>query len=75
MDRKTFVKNTALAGAASLLPKFSFAQVKGGDKLKIAIVGCGSRGTFDTRMMLIADKNIEIVAVADLFEQNIKTYE
>ena len=36
MDRKTFVKNTALAGAATLLPKFSFAQVKGGDKLKIA---------------------------------------
>ena len=52
MDRKTFVKNTTLLGTATaVLPKFSFAQVKGSDKLKIAIVGCGSRGIFDTKMM------------------------
>ena len=76
MNRKTFVKNTAFMGTATaLLPKFSFAQLKGSDKLKIAIVGCGSRGTYDTRMMLLADKNIEIVAIADLFEQNLTTYE
>ena len=57
MDRKTFVKNTTLLGTATaVLPKFSFAQVKGSDKLKIAIVGCGSRGIFDTTMMIKADK-------------------
>ena len=76
MNRKTFVKNTTLLGTATaVLPKFSFAQVKGSDKLKIAIVGCGSRGIFDTTMMIKADKNIEIIAVADLFEENLTRFE
>jgi len=76
MDRKTFIRNAAVLGtSAAAMPKFSFARVKGGDKLKIAVVGCGSRGVHDTGMMLKADKNIEIVAAADLFPQNIERFE
>ena len=39
MNRKEFVKSVSLMGAASMvLPKYSFAAVKGSDKIKVAVV-------------------------------------
>ncbi|PWM30873.1 MAG: oxidoreductase [Verrucomicrobia bacterium] len=67
MDRRSFVKIGSLAGTAALLPKFSFAAVKGSDTIKVGLVGCGGRGTGAFANMATADKNIKLVAVADLF--------
>ena len=50
-----------VAGAAAMMPKFSFAQVKGNDRIKVGLVGCGGRGTGATRNMIDADRNIKIV--------------
>ena len=42
MDRRSFVKNGAVLGAAAAaLPRFGFAQVKGSDRIKVALIGCG----------------------------------
>ena len=72
MTRNDFIKTAALAGAAGLaMPKFSFGAAKGSDRIKIAIVGCGGRGTDALRNMISADKNIEIVAAADLYSERI----
>lgn len=69
MTRKDFLKTAALAGAASMaMPKFSFGAAMGSDKIKIALVGCGGRGTDALQNMLAADGNIEIVAVGDLYQ-------
>lgn len=73
IQRRNFVKSGAILGtAAMVMPKFSFAQVKGGDRIKVGLVGCGGRGTGAFRDMVNADQNIELVAVADLFEDKLQ---
>ncbi|SDE61150.1 Predicted dehydrogenase [Pricia antarctica] len=74
--RRDFVKNTALfTGGAMLLPNlhmqgmFNSANDK---KLKIALVGCGGRGTGAAVQALSADDNVELVAMADAFEDRLK---
>ena len=68
MDRRNFIKNSAIIGAAAALPRFSYAQVKGNDRIKVALVGCGGRGTGVMCNMIAADNNIQLVAMGDLFE-------
>ena len=68
MDRRNFIKNSAIIGAAAALPRFSYAQVKGNDRIKVALVGCGGRGTGAMCNMIAADNNIKLVAMGDLFE-------
>ena len=72
MDRRSFVKNGAVLGAAAAaLPRFGFAQVKGSDRIKVALIGCGGRGTGATCNMIAADPNIKIVALGDLFPEKL----
>lgn len=72
MDRRSFVKNGAVLGAAAAaLPRFGFAQVKGSDRIKVALIGCGERGTGATCNMIAADPNIKIVALGDLFPEKL----
>lgn len=72
MDRRSFVKNGAVLGAAAAaLPRFGFAQLKGSDRIKVALIGCGGRGTGATCNMIAADPNIKIVALGDLFPEKL----
>ncbi len=81
MNRKSFIKTTATAAAAVSLVGCNsstakenpvFANVKGSDKIKVAIIGCGNRGTGVLRNMFAADQNIEFIAAADLFADQIE---
>lgn len=73
MNRNQFLKTAALASAAGLvMPKFSFGAAMGSDKIKVAIVGCGGRGTGALQNMLAADKNIEFVAAGDIYMEQIQ---
>ena len=72
MERRKFVKMGAVIGAAAAMPRFSFAQVKGSDKVKIGLIGCGGRGTGALINMLDGDQNIKVVAFADLFEDKLQ---
>ena len=75
-SRRDFVRNTALfTGGALLLPNLQMsgmANVLGDKKLKLALVGCGGRGTGAAVQALNADDNIELVAMADAFEDRLK---
>ncbi len=71
MERRNFVKASAALAATVALPRFSFAQVKGSDRIKVGLIGCGGRGTGATINMINADQNVKIVAVADLFPDKI----
>ncbi|WKX75250.1 hypothetical protein [Zobellia laminariae] len=75
-SRRDFVKNTALfTGGAMLLPNLhmsGMANVLGNKKLKLALVGCGGRGTGAAVQALTADDNVELVAMADAFEDRLK---
>ncbi len=70
MTRNDFLKTATLAGAASMvMPKFSFGAAMGSDKIRVALVGCGGRGTDALTNMIAADNNIEIVALGDLYKE------
>ncbi len=58
--------------AAASVPRFGFAQVKGSDRLKIGLIGCGGRGTGAAVNMASIDKNIKFVAFADLFPDKLE---
>ncbi|MFK5971797.1 MAG: Gfo/Idh/MocA family oxidoreductase [Flavobacteriaceae bacterium] len=74
-SRRTFCKNTALLSGAMILPTLqmnAMVNVFNDKKLKIALVGCGGRGTGAAVQALKADNNIELVAMADAFEDRLK---
>lgn len=73
-SRRKFVKNSALLSSAVLLPSFemrSMFNTIDDKKLKIALVGCGGRGTGAAVQALNADDNVELVAMADAFEDRL----
>ncbi|MGB7394685.1 MAG: Gfo/Idh/MocA family oxidoreductase [Pricia sp.] len=75
--RRNFVKNTALfTGGSLLLPNLQMQgmfNVANDKKLKIALVGCGGRGTGAAVQALNADENLELVAMADAFEDRLSS--
>jgi len=74
-SRRTFVKNSALLSGAVLMPAMkmdSLFNVTNDKKLKIALVGCGGRGTGAAVQALNADDNVELVAMADAFEDRLQ---
>lgn len=73
-SRRTFCKNTALFTAGMMMPAMemnAMYNVFNDKKLKLALVGCGGRGTGAANQALKADKNIELVAMADAFEDRL----
>ncbi len=67
MKRRTFVKNSSLlAAAASAFPSGAHAQKKDGDKIRVALIGCGGRGTGAAAQALTADDQTEMWAMADI---------
>ncbi len=58
---------TAGDAKEGVVPAPSRAFVGGSDTLKLAVVGCGGRGTGAARQALKADRGVELVAVADAF--------
>ena len=75
LSRRNFVKeSTLLAGGLLLAPNLiaassGFNQTK---RLKIAVVGCGGRGTGAASQALRADENVELVALADAFKDRVE---
>ena len=68
------MKSTALTGGALLSSSFTIeamANSSGNKKLKLALVGCGWRGTGAAVQALRADNDVELVAVADAFSDRI----
>ncbi|MBN1507811.1 MAG: Gfo/Idh/MocA family oxidoreductase [Sedimentisphaerales bacterium] len=56
--------------AAAVLGQRAHAQ--GSDKIKVGMLGCGGRGNGAIQDCLTADEGVEIIALADLFEDQVK---
>lgn len=76
-NRREFLKVTGLAAAGGVLtlnacstgaPLAAGAPVSPDVKLKIGLIGCGGRGTGAANQALNADSNVELIAVADIFD-------
>ena len=75
-SRRSFVKSTALTGGILLSSTFSLeamANSSNNKKLKLVLVGCGGRGTGAAVQALRADKDVELVAMADAFEDRLES--
>jgi len=73
-SRRDFVKGTSLlAGGILAAPLLSRANFFSGadDVIKIAVVGCGGRGTGAAMQALSSKQNVKIVAMADAFKDNL----
>jgi len=73
-SRREFVKQTGLlAGGLIAAPFLSKANYFSGanDTIKIALVGCGGRGTGAVTQALMTTQNIKLVAMCDAFRDNL----
>jgi predicted dehydrogenase len=72
--RRDFVKQgTMLAGAIPAAPLISNANFFSGsdDVIKVAVIGCGGRGTGAAVQALMSKQNVKIVAMADAFKDRL----
>tara|TARA_Y100000758_G_scaffold214500_1_gene154083 strand:- start:1218 stop:2528 length:1311 start_codon:yes stop_codon:yes gene_type:complete len=72
--RRTFCKQTAAATTgilASTLPLDAMSNIYDNKKLKLALIGCGGRGSGAAVQALTADDKVELYAMADAFRDRI----
>jgi predicted dehydrogenase len=69
LSRRMFLKTSALAGAAVVLPGSLSAApfFRGRETLRLGLIGCGDRGSGAVINALEADPTVRLVAMGDLF--------
>ena len=75
-SRRDFIKQgSILAGGLLAAPLLSNANYFSGadDVIKIALIGCGGRGTGAATQALLSKQNVKLVAMADAFRDNLDT--
>lgn len=70
-DRRKILKTGGAAAAAAALPISAYAQVGAQSEIKVALVGCGGRGTGAASQTLNVE-GAKLVAVADAFPDKAK---
>ncbi|MBI1226232.1 MAG: dehydrogenase [Bacteroidetes bacterium] len=73
-SRREFVKTSAMAaGGMLLVPSLlaAKAHVDGDDTIKVALIGCGGRGTGAAVQALSTKQNVRLVAMADAFRDRL----
>lgn len=74
LSRRNFIKGSALVGAGVLSQAFPIganAYILGEDAIKIALVGCGGRGTGAAAQALSTTQNVKLVSMADAFQDRL----
>jgi myo-inositol 2-dehydrogenase / D-chiro-inositol 1-dehydrogenase len=73
--RREFLRTSSIAAAGVAASPFILtgraAELSPGDTIKIGLVGCGGRGSGAAKQALNSDSNVQLVAVADAFEDNL----
>ena len=69
--RRDFLKKTAAASAAFLVPKFASGAVGANDRVRIAMIGVGSRGQ-ELLKQIVAVPRTEVVAIADVYTRRLE---
>ena len=70
LSRREFGKAMAVAGVGLALPSPGVFAA-GSDTVRVAVVGCGERGTSDAVYCLKSAPGVELVAIADLFPDKV----
>ncbi|MEX0779369.1 MAG: Gfo/Idh/MocA family oxidoreductase [Balneolales bacterium] len=74
LTRRDFFKNASIGAGGMLLsalPIGASAYAGGSDKIKVALVGCGGRGTGAANQALSTGDDVQLVAMADAFQNRL----
>ena len=70
VSRRSFLTSTAAASAFTIIEP-GLVRGAGDEKLKAGLIGCGDRGTQAVENLFTGCPNVELVAMADLFEDRL----
>jgi myo-inositol 2-dehydrogenase/D-chiro-inositol 1-dehydrogenase len=72
-ERRNFLKTSALIGGGAMVSSIPFANVYAGAPatIKVALIGCGGRGTGAAMHALNNRPNVKLVAMADAFRDRL----
>ncbi|MBR9998490.1 MAG: Gfo/Idh/MocA family oxidoreductase [Cyclobacteriaceae bacterium] len=76
LTRRNFVKGSATVAGGVMVGGLSLdssAHPAGSDTIKVALVGCGGRGTGAAVQALSVKQNVQLVAMADAFKDRLDT--
>jgi myo-inositol 2-dehydrogenase/D-chiro-inositol 1-dehydrogenase len=72
-EKNNSILSGVAAGTVGLVGAIaSKARAQGSGKIKVGLLGCGGRGNGALRQCLNADPGIEVIAMADLFESQVR---
>ena len=73
LTRRDFVRTSALVagGILTTLSVDASAYIAGNDVIKVALIGCGGRGTGAAVQALKTKQNVKLVAMADAFKDRL----
>ena len=71
-SRRSFLASSIGAATAFQIIKPELVRGQGKEKLKAGLIGCGGRGTQAMQNILTGCDNVEIVAMADVFEDRME---
>jgi predicted dehydrogenase len=73
VSRRSLLKGTTAIGASAFtIMKAQLVRGTGKERLRAGIVGCGGRGTQAVVDTLTGNENVELVAMADIFEDHLE---
>ena len=72
VSRRSLLKSTALGASAFTIVKPHLVRGAGKETLRAGLVGCGGRGTQAVADLLTGNENVELVAMADVFEDHLE---
>ncbi len=67
-SRRDFIKSSAAVSLATLGSGASKIYAAGSDKIRLGLIGCGGRGTYDSTNCLKSAEGVELVAMGDGFK-------
>jgi len=70
-SRREFIKTSAAVSLAAVARGVNKAFAAGADKVRVGLIGCGGRGTYDTKNCINSSPNVELVAMGDLFKERV----
>ncbi len=75
-SRRQFLKTSTVLTASALASPMMFniksSAAPTGETLRVGLIGCGGRGSGAASQALSADKNIQLVAMGDVFEKQLQ---
>ena len=70
-SRRDFIKTSAAVSLATLGVGANKVYAAGSDKIRLGLIGCGGRGTYDSTNCMNAAEGVELVAMGDGFKERL----